>query len=1176
MNPVNEIIAFSFLVSLDAATLVRVLAHTLWQAPLWGFVLWLSLRVTDPRYVTRRYAFTLIALAGVVLSPLVTWSVLRVDGSPAVADSRIDVAATETTDAATFGAKSEPPAADEPQLSERGSVERRVDETTAESGPDALPGVHQSNDSLDDPAGESSLDAASALAMLWLLGASVMLIRQLRSVLAARALADGEVVSDPALLEMLRRVQHAMSIRNPLRVVGSERVSTPMIVGVVRPTLVLPLSLMTGLAPAEFQAILAHELAHVRRYDALVNLFQLLIEALLFFNPAVWWISRQVRREREACCDATAAAVSPSPWSYAEVLVRWVERAQPAGKRNAGHAIAAVTFDAEPGSLRDRIERLVTPGYRPRQRMPLKTCLVVSLLALAGLIALQRGTDLAVAVAGQLLSDEERVKHLVETGKAVGAATTKAAGTYTLEGTVRTVDGQPLEGASVTLVTRSPNTNRIVGQNFRGNEFEYEVHTGRTRIGIRADGYAPAVRGPISGDADSTVTLEEIELQKGFDAAVRIVDEDGESIDRAKLRMTMVVEGQGIVSVPQITVQGGTTKLEHLSEHPYQIYVDAEGYQRLTTKPKTFEPGGELELVMEAARPTSGIVLSDEGEPAEGIEIWQSREVRPGTTNATKRKLAVTDAAGRFSLTELRDTASYTLFLKDGDRVAGVIDEVLAGESGLQWQLLPSLVVRGRVIGLDSADADTTDDSANILYYTNYVGENEARRVAPYPNSRRQATVDERGEFVIEDLSAGKIDFQAGSRRTIRSRRASFELSESRDDLVVDFTTPEPELPKREVVITFRGPDGPAPIRGSAQLFTTPENRDRPRGRGSEKLDVELDGPTVRVEAFAPGRISGNGEDAVGFWFDHPRIDVPAGEEPLETTIDVLPAGAITGRILRDDGTPATGPQINVGCRMRHSPEPEKSRTESLGNTRVDEQGEFFLSPVILGAEVVVSVHEGHNVQVGEPLELTAENPTGEVTLQFSSTVDVSGVVLDEHDDPVSRLPIKLRFEHRHKTISFGQDSVTDRDGTFEIEGISASVGEYFMEIDSRRDFVPVRQPLRRDGQPMEIRLREGRAITGIVIDQAERPVPGVEVYARPVEWQPGERYAYEAEATSDADGRFRLSNLPDQVMELNARQMWNLEQQEVHPGRPDVAPHVTLKGQIADWHREKLAGERE
>ena len=97
-----------------------------------------------------------------------------------------------------------------------------------------------------------------------------------------------------------------MNLTRRVRIVVTERLTSPAVVGVLVPTLILPLSLMTTLTPEQIRFILLHELAHIRRGDYLANLFQLFAEALLFFNPAVWWISHQIRREREASCDALA------------------------------------------------------------------------------------------------------------------------------------------------------------------------------------------------------------------------------------------------------------------------------------------------------------------------------------------------------------------------------------------------------------------------------------------------------------------------------------------------------------------------------------------------------------------------------------------------------------------------------------------------------------------------------------------------------------------------------------------------------------------------------------------------------------------------------------------------------------------------------------------------------
>ena len=136
--------------------------------------------------------------------------------------------------------------------------------------------------------------------------------------------------------------------------------------GVIVPTLILPLSLFTTLTPEQIRFILLHELAHIRRGDYFANLFQLFAEALLFFNPAVWWISHQIRREREASCDALAIELSGAPADYARTLVHVAENIlQPATHA----ALAFGDGQREPSSLADRVQRLLVPGYRPALRL---------------------------------------------------------------------------------------------------------------------------------------------------------------------------------------------------------------------------------------------------------------------------------------------------------------------------------------------------------------------------------------------------------------------------------------------------------------------------------------------------------------------------------------------------------------------------------------------------------------------------------------------------------------------------------------------------------------------------------------------------------------------------------------------------------------------------------------
>jgi beta-lactamase regulating signal transducer with metallopeptidase domain len=116
------------------------------------------------------------------------------------------------------------------------------------------------------------------------------------------------------------RLAARLNIRRRVRILQSAIARTPLVIGALRPIILLPASVLTELSLAELESILAHELAHVRRHDYLVNLVQSAIETILFYHPAVWWVSRQVRIERENCCDDLALRVTRDPATYATAL----------------------------------------------------------------------------------------------------------------------------------------------------------------------------------------------------------------------------------------------------------------------------------------------------------------------------------------------------------------------------------------------------------------------------------------------------------------------------------------------------------------------------------------------------------------------------------------------------------------------------------------------------------------------------------------------------------------------------------------------------------------------------------------------------------------------------------------------------------------------------------------
>lgn len=146
--------------------------------------------------------------------------------------------------------------------------------------------------------------ALPAVVAVWLAGVSLLLVRTGGGLWRVRRLhAAGLAAPASRWQEAAARLASRLGLTHAVRVVESRLVGAPAVVGWPRPIILLPAAALANLTPAQVEAILAHELAHVRRHDRLVNLLQSLGETFLFYHPAVWWVSGRIRTEREHCCD---------------------------------------------------------------------------------------------------------------------------------------------------------------------------------------------------------------------------------------------------------------------------------------------------------------------------------------------------------------------------------------------------------------------------------------------------------------------------------------------------------------------------------------------------------------------------------------------------------------------------------------------------------------------------------------------------------------------------------------------------------------------------------------------------------------------------------------------------------------------------------------------------------
>ncbi|HVW11988.1 MAG TPA: M56 family metallopeptidase [Bryobacteraceae bacterium] len=233
---------------------------------------------------------------------------------------------------------------------------------------------------------------ANWIVLVWLLGIIIFSIR----------LAGGWMLTSRLRSQLTRAVpltwqqrfdelRARLGLSRPVRLVASPLIQSPTVIGWWRPVVLVPLGAFTGLEPALVAGLLAHELMHIRRHDYLVNALQCAVEAVLFYHPAVWWISRQIREEREQCCDDMAVALCGDTLTYVRALAELESR----------RTMAPPALAATGGSLAARIARLLgIPA--PRRNVHARSLAAAGLLATAMLIVAVQGSAQSTVAASQL------------------------------------------------------------------------------------------------------------------------------------------------------------------------------------------------------------------------------------------------------------------------------------------------------------------------------------------------------------------------------------------------------------------------------------------------------------------------------------------------------------------------------------------------------------------------------------------------------------------------------------------------------------------------------------------------------------------------------------------------------------------------------------------------------
>jgi beta-lactamase regulating signal transducer with metallopeptidase domain len=315
-----------------AHAISAALLHFVWQGPVVAFLLWVTLTTLRSGSARLRYFVSCAALAIMVALPGITaWLVYRAPGAAGAPANRVVVI------------------------------------------PDSL------GPAIWPVAAVPSMWIATLEAWalpLWFAGVLVFAVRLIWS---AKHVARLQREGDPpeaSLVETVLRLARRMSIDRPVRVLISGLADSPSVAGWLRPIILLPAASLLNLSVEQFEAVLAHELAHIRRHDYLVNVLQTLAETLFFYQPAVWWVSSRIRNERELCCDDLAVEMCGDPVGYARALTK-LERLRVIAPELALNSAA--------GPLLRRVQRLTgVVEEQPPSRLP--AILALSLALICGLM----------------------------------------------------------------------------------------------------------------------------------------------------------------------------------------------------------------------------------------------------------------------------------------------------------------------------------------------------------------------------------------------------------------------------------------------------------------------------------------------------------------------------------------------------------------------------------------------------------------------------------------------------------------------------------------------------------------------------------------------------------------------------------------------------------------------
>ncbi|MCA9038342.1 MAG: SUMF1/EgtB/PvdO family nonheme iron enzyme [Planctomycetaceae bacterium] len=361
-----------------------VLVHSVWQLTIVAVLSWLLISMQRRSAATRRYGILLVNFALMLALPMLTAITLQVEGSDSASASVVGIlnASART---------SQPDRSSDPLA-------------IADNDVEASQSFEDQSDTIPAPivASVMRMNIVSmvrpwlrTIVACWLAGLLIFSLRPIVGWFVVRRLRRNGTSPVPhEVAQIFARVAAKFHLPFVVQLVQSTFITAPVVIGWMRPVVLLPIAVINGLTVPQLEAVMAHELAHVRRFDAFIAAVQALFETMFFFHPAAWWISRQLHREREFCCDDLAITALNNRTEYSHALLAIAELMSTQG---------LFVLGADGGSLLYRVQRLFgknDPANDCRANYVLAPLLLLS-LGIATLVGIDSRSATMAAVIPQ-------------------------------------------------------------------------------------------------------------------------------------------------------------------------------------------------------------------------------------------------------------------------------------------------------------------------------------------------------------------------------------------------------------------------------------------------------------------------------------------------------------------------------------------------------------------------------------------------------------------------------------------------------------------------------------------------------------------------------------------------------------------------------------------------------